>query len=39
MWNFDSYREFLNEHASDHHLVGSSLLVLVVVGTLLIVFG
>ena len=39
MWDFDSYREFLSEHASNHHLVGSSLLVLVVVGTLLIVFS
>lgn len=39
MWNFDSYREFLNEHASGHHLVGSSLLVLALVATLLIVFG
>lgn len=40
MWNdLDSYREFLSEHANDHHLIGSSFLVLVVVGTLLIVFG
>jgi hypothetical protein len=40
MWDdLDSYRELLSEHASDRHLLGSSLLVLVVVGTLLIVFG
>jgi hypothetical protein len=40
MWDdLDSYRELLSEHARDHHLIGSSFLVLVVVGTLLIVFG
>jgi hypothetical protein len=40
MWDdLDSYREFLSEHASSHHLIGSSFLFLVVVGTLLIVFG
>ena len=40
MWDdLDSYRELLSEHASDHHLIGSSFLVLVVVGTLLIIFG
>lgn len=39
MRDLDSYRELLSEHAGDHHVIGSAFLFLVVVGTLLIVFG
>jgi hypothetical protein len=39
MWDFDSYREFLNEHAGEHHFVGSAFLLVVVVGVLLIAFA
>lgn len=39
MWDFDSYREFLREKTGDHHIIGSSLIMLVVVGALLIVWA
>jgi len=39
MWDLDSYRDFLDEHKSQHHTIGSALIVLVVVGVLLAVFG
>jgi hypothetical protein len=39
MWDLDSYRDFLDEHKSQHHAIGSALIVLLVVGALLIVFG
>jgi hypothetical protein len=39
MWDLDPYRDFLDEHKSQHHTIGSALIVLVVVGVLLIVLG
>lgn len=39
MWDLDSYRDFLDEHGSQRHTIGSALIVLVVVGVLLTVFG
>jgi hypothetical protein len=39
MWDINRYRDFLDEHSSDHHTIGSSLILLVVIGVLLIVFG
>lgn len=37
MWDMDSYQEFLREHTSDHHAIGSALVLLVAVGILLLV--
>jgi hypothetical protein len=34
MWDMDSYQEFLREHASDHHAIGSALALLVAIGIL-----
>ena len=39
MWDLDSYRDFLEEHASSHHAVGSALALLAVVGILLFLFA
>lgn len=39
MWDLDSYRDFLDEHNSQRHTIGSALIVLVVVGVLLALFG
>ena len=39
MWYLDSYRDFLDEHKFQHHAIGSALIVLVVGGVLLVVFG
>jgi hypothetical protein len=39
MWDLDSYGDTLNEHGSEHHSVGSSLLMLAVVGVLLMIFA
>jgi|SoiMethySBSTD1v2_1073268.scaffolds.fasta_scaffold00145_52 hypothetical protein len=39
MWDIESYRDFLNDHMSRHHTIGSALIVLIMVGALLMVFG
>lgn len=39
MWDNDSYRDFLSEHASNRHTIGSWLIVLVVAAALLITFA
>ena len=39
MWDLDSYRDFLDEHNSQRHTIGSALIMLVVVGVLLALFG
>jgi len=37
MWDMDSYQESLREHTSDHHPIGSALVLLVAVGILLLI--
>jgi hypothetical protein len=39
MWDLDSYRDFLDEHTSRHHTIGSALIVLAVVGAVLFLLG
>jgi hypothetical protein len=39
MWDMDSYRDFLQEHAGNHHAIGSALALLVAAGILLFVFA
>lgn len=39
MWDMNSYQVFLREHASDHHVIGSGLVLLVAVGILFFVFA
>lgn len=39
MWDLDSYRDFLDEHTSRHHAIGSALIVLAVVGAVLFLLG
>jgi hypothetical protein len=36
MWDMDSYREFLREHKSDHHAIGSAIALLALVSLLLV---
>jgi|SoiMetStandDraft_2_1073263.scaffolds.fasta_scaffold3394382_1 hypothetical protein len=39
MWDIDSYRDFLDDHTDKHHMIGSWLIVLGVIGVLLVVFA
>ncbi len=39
MWDIDSYRDVLDDHTGKHHMIGSWLIVLVVIGVLLVVFA
>ncbi len=36
MWDIDSYRDFLREHAGEHHAVGSAVILLVAVCVVLL---
>ena len=37
MWDMDSYQEFLREHTSDRHAIGSALVLLVAACVLLLI--
>ena len=39
MWEMDSYREFLREHKSDHHAIGSAIALLAVVCLVVLVLA
>lgn len=39
MWNIDSYRDILHENTGPHHTLGSAVVVLMVIGVLIFVFG
>jgi hypothetical protein len=39
MWDIDSYRDVLSEHASRGHAIASGLIVVIVAAALLIVFA
>jgi len=39
MWDRDPYQDFLDDHTSKHHAIGSALIVLFVFGFLLIMLG
>ena len=39
MWTISSYHDFLSENTGRHHTIGSSLIVLAVIGALIIVFA
>ena len=39
MWDMDSYQDFLQEHASGHHAIGSALVLLVAIGILFLVWA
>jgi hypothetical protein len=38
MWSIGSYHDFLSENTGRHHTIGSSLIVLAVIGILVLVF-
>ena len=39
MWDMDSYQEFLREHASGHHAIGSALVLLVAICVVILVLS